>query len=168
MFFLNPSTGGVASGNNIPAEYTLEMADVSEVKAWRNANSAVVAAALSSLAPTLNEQKASLLADLASRRYELEVGGFDYMGARVMSDRESQSKIQGLMVGVQLMGDSFTTSWKCSGGQWLNLDKAGAIGLIAAALTHVSGLYSREAALAAQIEAASDLEGFQEATANFS
>lgn len=167
MIYLNPNTGGITSGQNIPDAYTVALENVEAVKAWRAENPGIVAASVATILPTPDELKAALIADLATRRYEIEVGGFDYLGARVMSDRESQSKIQGLMVGVQLMGDSFATSWKCSGGQWLSLDKAGAIGLIAAALSHVSGLYTREAALAAQITASDDLTGFADRVAAF-
>lgn len=110
------------------------------------------------LPPTIDEQKTNLLSSLATKRYDVEVGGFDYLGKRVLSDRESQSKIQGLMVGIQLLGDAFSTSWKCKDGEWLMLDKNTALGMIGAALTHVSTLYVREGVLADQIKNATTQE----------
>lgn len=102
--------------------------------------------------------KAEATAQLAAMRYEREVGGFDYLGERVMSDRESQSKIGDLALGIQFSGDAFSVAWKCYGGEWLHLDKAGALGLIAAGFSHVGGLFNREAVFSERIQAATTVE----------
>lgn len=95
----------------------------------------------------LADRKAAMLAQLAYRRWQIEVGGFDFRGKRVMSDRDSQAKIQGLVAGISRAGDDFNTAWKCYGGQWLHLDRAGAEELVDTAIVHISTLFSREAHL---------------------
>lgn len=105
--------------------------------------------------PTLAERKAGLISRLAERRWEIETGGFEFRGKVVRSDADSQAKVNALMTGIALLGDSFTTSWKCQNG-WLKLDAAGAKALVAAGLTHVSSCFAREGELAEAINAATE------------
>ena len=107
--------------------------------------------------PTLDERKATLLARLAERRWEVETGGFTFRGRRVKSDADSQAKINGLMTGIALLGDSFHTAWKCSDG-WLQLDAQGARELVTAGFAHVAVCFARESELSAAITSATEDE----------
>ena len=107
--------------------------------------------------PTLDESKADMLDRLATRRWEVETGGFTFRGRRVKSDADSQAKINGLMTGIALLGDSFHTAWKCSDG-WLQLDARGARELVTAGFAHVAVCFAREGELSAAITSATEDE----------
>ena len=118
--------------------------------------------------PTLDERKATLLARLAERRWEIETGGFAFRGKTVKSDADSQAKVNALMTGIALLGDSFHTKWKCWDG-WLQLDAQGARELVTAGFAHVALCFAREGDLAAMIDAAAeeDLPSLAEAVEKF-
>ena len=118
--------------------------------------------------PTLDERKTGLIARLAIRRWEVETGGFAFRGKVVKSDADSQAKINGLMTGIELLGESFHTKWKCQNG-WLQLDAQGAQELVTAGFAHVALCFAREGDLAAMIDAAAeeDLPSLAEAVEAF-
>ena len=118
--------------------------------------------------PTLAERKTALIDRLAERRWEIETGGFTFRGKTVKSDADSQAKVNALMTGIGLLGDSFHTSWKCQNG-WLQLDALGARELVAAGFAHVALCFDREGDLAAMIDAAAeeDLPSLAEAVEAF-
>ena len=105
--------------------------------------------------PTLDERKATLLARLAERRWEIETGGFTFRGKTVKSDADSQAKVNALMTGIELLGESFHTSWKCKNG-WIQLDAQGARELVAAGFAHVALCFDREGELAELIASAGE------------
>ena len=107
--------------------------------------------------PSPDEQRVRLRARLAERRWEIETGGFSFGGKRVSSDPVSQAKIQGIMVGVQLAGSSFSAPWKCKDG-WVWIDSKSGPALVAAGLKHVSASFEREEELSVAIDAATDAE----------
>ena len=105
--------------------------------------------------PTLAERKTALIERLAERRWEIETGGFTYNGKTVKSDADSQAKVNALMTGIGLLGDSFHTSWKCKNG-WLQLDALGARELVTAGFAHVARCFAREGELAEEINSAAE------------
>ena len=105
--------------------------------------------------PTLAERKAGLISRLAERRWEIETGGFEFRGKVVRSDADSQAKVNALMTGIALLGDSFATSWKCLNG-WLKLDAQGARELVTAGFAHVALCFAREGELSAAITSATE------------
>lgn len=118
--------------------------------------------------PTLADRKTVLSDRLAERRWEIETGGFTFRGKTVKSDADSQAKINGLMTGIELLGESFHTKWKCQNG-WLQLDAQGARELVTAGFAHVALCFAREGDLAAMIDAAAeeDLPSLAEAVEAF-
>ena len=112
----------------------------------------------SPIPPTIDERKFTLLSALADKRWQKEVGGFLFHGKTVMSDRESQSKIQGLSIALAAEGETFGLRWKCANNEWLYLNAATAQELIFAALTHVQTQFNREGELSDQINAATTNE----------
>ena len=118
--------------------------------------------------PTLDDRRANLLSRLATRRWEVETGGFAFRGKVVKSDADSQAKVNALMTGIALLGDSFHTKWKCQNG-WLQLDAQGARELVTAGFAHVALCFAREGDLAAMIDAAAeeDLPSLAEAVEAF-
>ena len=118
--------------------------------------------------PTLDDRRANLLSRLAARRWEVEMGGITFREKHVKSDADSQAKINGLMTGIELLGESFHTKWKCQNG-WLQLDAQGARELVTAGFAHVALCFAREGDLAAMIDAAAeeDLPSLAEAVEAF-
>lgn len=118
--------------------------------------------------PTLDERKATLLARLAERRWEIETGGFAFRGEVVKSDADSQAKVNALMTGITLLGDSFKTAWKCRDG-WLQLNAQGARELVTAGFAHVALCFAREVELSEWIASAGeeDLPALAEAVEAF-
>lgn len=118
--------------------------------------------------PTVEVRKAALREALAERRWEIETGGFTFRGKTVKSDADSQAKVNALMTGIELLGESFHTSWKCQNG-WLQLDAQGARELVTAGFAHVALCFAREGDLAAMIDAAAeeDLPSLAEAVEAF-
>ena len=112
--------------------------------------------------PTLDDRRANLLSRLATRRWEVETGGFAFRGKVVKSDADSQAKVNALMTGIALLGDSFHNGW-------LQLDAQGARELVTAGFAHVALCFAREGDLAAMIDAAAeeDLPSLAEAVEAF-
>lgn len=100
----------------------------------------------------LADAKASRLADLAAVRFARETGGV----AGFRTDRESQSLIVGAALAATL-DPAYTVEWKSSAG-WVTLNAAQLLAAAQAVRTHVQGCFSNERALAAEIDAAADLQ----------
>lgn len=103
--------------------------------------------------PTLDERRTAMRGRLAARRYAAEVAGFDFRGARIFSDQESQSAIAGAWQAAQLV-PGFGTAWKCQGNAWLQLDEEGLRDLFLGVVALKAGCFAREHSIAAQIDAA--------------
>lgn len=109
--------------------------------------------------------RAQLIADLAARRYQVEIGGVTFGGATVDTTREAQAQIastysalkDGLVSGVE---------WKAQTG-WLVLDLAAFTPIATAVAQHVQASFAAERAVQDQIEALTDAElsGFDVAAA---
>ena len=117
--------------------------------------------------PTLDHRKDAMLADLAARRYAVEVAGIVYVRASdsaaygIATDRDSQPKLAAERAaatdGLRVADDV----WKCldlATGRYVFIPftDAEVIAFANAARAHVSAAFKREGELAAQIEAAED------------
>lgn len=110
---------------------------------------------------TLDEQKATALAALAARRWQVETGGIDYLGHRIATDRESQSAIgntRQLLAFAAEAGDPMTVDWKIADGDFLTLDLEQITAVALAVGGHVRACFAHEGAQAAHIKAAADAE----------
>jgi|GEM_PF-3702662 len=108
-------------------------------------------------APTLDEWKSHRKNLIAAARYEEEVGGVDYLGVRMHTDRDSQAKYTAAVVAYQATG-AFPPVWKGVSG-WLAIGSAEVmLGLAAAVQQHIAALYVKEEALAGMVDAAKTRE----------
>ncbi|GAC1042244.1 DUF4376 domain-containing protein [Rhizobium sp. No.120] len=94
---------------------------------------------------------ADLTAYAASKRYALEVGGFVYDGHPISTDRDSQSKISSVALAANLVGSTFSTSFKCADGTFFTLSQSDAIAMATAVMKFISGCFDTEATLVAAI-----------------
>lgn len=105
------------------------------------------------LIPVLEYLKQVKKQEIASKRYDAEVGGVKFGEYLMHTDRESQSKYTGAIVAFQATG-LFPQAWKGING-WLPLPSHEV--LFALAMTvqkHVNDCYVKEAMLEMQIDAA--------------
>ena len=103
--------------------------------------------------PTLDERKATLLARLAERRWEVETGGVTIGGMTVETD--DRSKLLIVNAAARAREDStYTVRWKIGPGTFITLDAATLIAAEAAVFAHVQRCFAREAELSGQIDAA--------------
>jgi hypothetical protein len=113
--------------------------------------------------PTLEETKASKLAEIAEARYEEEVGGVEYLGVRMHTDLDSQSKYTGAVVALQATG-TLPENWKGING-WLEIpDGSTLMNLASVVVQHVNTCFLREKNLSDQIKAAESVEVVQAIT----
>jgi hypothetical protein len=96
-----------------------------------------------------------LLDRLATRRWEIETGGFVFLDRPIMSDDRSQLAILGAFTAARA-DPAFATIWKCADATWLTLDHAQCLALFETAAAHKQACFARETALAAQITQAGD------------
>lgn len=96
-------------------------------------------------------------ADLAAIRYTKEVGGVEFMGKKVKTDRESQSTITSTVV-LFNTGSMQTIDFKCDNGEWLhNLTKEQFMALAMTVSGYVNSCFRAET-LANEIISALPLE----------
>ena len=109
--------------------------------------------------------------EISNKRYQAEVGGIEYNGAQIHTDRESQAKIQAaamvaltkltqgsLPADVQSLIALLPTrlDWKGK-NEWLEADDETIIQLAFLVFTHVQQCYQRERQLQEQIEQATTI-----------
>ena len=109
--------------------------------------------------------------EISNKRYQAEVGGIEYNGAQIHTDRESQAKIQAaamvaltkltqgsLPSDVQSLIALLPTSldWKGK-NEWLETDDETTIQLAFLVFNHVQQCYQRERQLQEQIEQATTI-----------
>ena len=107
-------------------------------------------------------------AEIANARYQTEVGGIEYNGAQIHTDRESQAKIQAaaMVALTRLTQDNLPADvqsliallptrldWKGK-NEWLEADDETIIQLAFLVFNHVQQCYQRERQLQEQIEQA--------------
>lgn len=114
--------------------------------------------------------------EISNKRYQAEVGGIEYNGAQIHTDRESQAKIQAaamvaltkltqgsLPADVQSLIALLPTrlDWKGK-NEWLEADDETTIQLAFLVFNHVQQCYQRERQLQEQIEQATTIEELNE------
>lgn len=104
---------------------------------------------------SLERAKEQALSDIASKRYDVEVGGVDLNGTVVSTDRESQNKYIAVRI-IAKEDPAYTVTWKTLNG-FVTLDATSIISIADGVRNHVQSCYDREAELAALIDGAADL-----------
>jgi hypothetical protein len=107
--------------------------------------------------PTLEELRARKLAELADLRWEKETSGTTFNGMPVATDAVSQTKYIGAVVGAQIDPNA-VINWKMADGTFVTLDAQAITAVAMAVRAHVQACFDNEAALKAQVEAASSTE----------
>jgi hypothetical protein len=100
--------------------------------------------------------KKLILADLAARRYQVEVGGIELNGSVVSTDRDTQSKISGAAAAVAA-GLPTPLTWKSPSG-FVTIDAPTLTALALAIATHVQAAFETEALHTAAIQALTEVE----------
>lgn len=100
----------------------------------------------------VNAARVDMLAELADKRWRVEVGGTTVGGVHVLTDRDTQAKL----VAARIMAKedpTYTVNWKSADG-FVVMDAATIIAVADGVRAHVQAAFDREAALTAQIMAA--------------
>ncbi|MGV1793840.1 DUF4376 domain-containing protein [Rhizobium sp. A37_96] len=105
--------------------------------------------------PVAVVNKADLVAYTAGKRFLLETGGFSFMSRDISTDRDSQSKIGNVALAANIVGPSFSTSFKCSDGSFFTLNQEDALSMAKAVMNFVSGCFDAESAIGAAISSGS-------------
>lgn len=117
----------------------------------------VVAGQVVAVEESLVARRAELLASLAERRWQAEIGGIALPdGTRLDTDDRAKLLITGARAAA-LADPGFATRWKCAGGQWLELDSAQVLAAYAAIFGHVSACFAREAEIAEMVAEAESI-----------
>lgn len=115
-------------------------------------------------APTLAEAKAAKLAQLATQRWEIEVGGitFTYAGQPVPIPTDRPERAEAF-IAAQLAGGNpaYTRKIKVMNGVFIEADAATIIAVAGLIDAHVQACFDNEAALTAQILAAGSVSAVQ-------
>lgn len=104
------------------------------------------------LASHLEAKKAGKLAELASSRYDEEIGGMDFSGMTIRTDRESQALVTGAALKAT-SDNTYVCRWKTTRG-FVELTASEIIAVADAVRDHVQSSFDKEATLIAQVEAA--------------
>lgn len=106
---------------------------------------------------TLESAKEAKLAELADWRYRQEIGGVNFFGARIKTDRESQATVNSAFTS---LSQGFITSidWKAAGGVWIQLGLEQIRPIAQAVAAHVQACFTAEKNLAAEINALTTIE----------
>ena len=108
---------------------------------------------------TLAEQKSALLARLAQRRWEVEVGGTEVGGYAIATDDRSKLMLTGAFM-AQAANPEFSTNWKTGSG-WVTIDAATIRSLYASVSAHVDRCFRREKEIGDSITAAQTVDGVE-------
>jgi hypothetical protein len=108
------------------------------------------------VAKSLALLKSEKTAAITARRWEVETGGITLNGAAIATDAATQAKLSGAL---QLVQDDDTRilDWKGANG-WISLNAAGVTAIAVAVGLHVQACFTREKALHAAVDAASDTD----------
>jgi hypothetical protein len=105
---------------------------------------------------TLEERKEQQLQALAFWRYTKEVSGVFLNGAKVRTDRESQSQIASAYVSLK-EGLVSSVNFKTANGGWIALTAAEIAAVARAVAEHVQKWFTLESVIADQIKSAPDI-----------
>ena len=99
----------------------------------------------------------------ASKRYDFEVGGIDFNGLAVRTDRFTVERIyQARFLAKE--DAAFTTDWKLGDGTFLTIDAPTIIGLSDAVTAHLKEAFTKEKTANTSIDAATTLAELQAIT----
>lgn len=101
--------------------------------------------------------KDDLTAAAAAKRYEVEFGGTTFNGSPLPTDAKTQSALTAAYVKAQADPNYTIDSWKSGPGTFSTLDAPTIIALADAIEAHVQACFTREAAIAGEIAAATTL-----------
>ncbi|MEP2955514.1 MAG: DUF4376 domain-containing protein [Sulfitobacter sp.] len=101
--------------------------------------------------------KAQLLDAAAAKRYEVEFGGTTFNGSPLATDTKTQAALTAAYVKAQADPNYTIGSWKSGPGTFSTLDAPTIIALADAIEAHVQACFTREAAIAGEIAAATTL-----------
>lgn len=103
--------------------------------------------------PKLEDLKQRALKKLEALRYEREVGGMDFMGMTIPTDRATQSKLD--TAHRRASADpTYSVKWKIGFNQWVDLDAPTIIAIGDAMEAHIRGAFAWEAVKAEEINTA--------------
>lgn len=125
--------------------------------AWHVSDEAQATAILAAHDP-LPAARAQRLAELAAYRWERQVAGFSLAGVRFETDAEARANLAGAALAALLAaqaGDDYSVVWKSPDGP-VALDGATVMAAARQIEAWVRGLFTREAALAAEMLALAD------------
>ena len=94
----------------------------------------------------------ALKAIVADRRYRSEIGGCEWNGYPVATDRASQSKLMAEMLAIVSATRADPSIWKMADGQFVSLSNAEMQSLIMTVRAHVANAFQWEAGLVAMID----------------
>lgn len=111
--------------------------------------------------PTEAKLRRTRFNDLAELRWQRETGGLDLSGgARIITTRESQSQIAGVVQSINAALITGPIDWKLASG-WQQLSDAEILAIGGAVADHVKRCFAAERAVFEQMEATTgDLAGF--------
>jgi hypothetical protein len=106
---------------------------------------------------TLESVRAEKLQEIMAWRYAREISGVAFEGVTITTDRDSQHKITGALMG---MKDNFsaTLDWKASDGQWITLTVEMLTALSKSVFDHVQACYQMEKTYSQLVFAATTIE----------
>lgn len=136
----------------LPYHVTAESDMFDAVDEYAKAHADEVTEEVAPPAPTLAEVKAAKKAELAAARYAAEIGGIEFAGAHIKTDRESQALITGAALSAT-QDPGYSVVWKAEGG-FVTLSAEQIIAAAQAVRAHVERCFSREAELVAAVDAA--------------
>lgn len=99
---------------------------------------------------SVSDRQAQMLADLASKRFEVETAGIILGGALIKTDRETNAIITGAYVQAQNNPD-FLIRWKIANGLFTTLNSATIIAIGDAVTQHIQACFNREDELTQEI-----------------
>jgi hypothetical protein len=108
-------------------------------------------------APTLSERKEQRLAELATIRWDQEIGGIELGAMRVKTDPESAGKLTAAHVTATENPAYLIENWKVAPGVFVSLDAPTIIMAAGAVRDHVQSCFNREALLSAAILSATTI-----------
>ena len=132
-------------------------------------NGNAVAVMIREAAPTLDELKAAAKAALATKRWDVEIGGTEFNGIALETDDRSKFLLTGAVLRAQTEPD-FSPRWKLPDGTWRELDAATLRLMFGAVSDWVTACFAREAVLAELIDSAAstdDLAALEPALVKF-
>lgn len=111
--------------------------------------------------PTLEEAKATKLAELDDFRWQVEIGGTEMAGITIRTDPNSQAKVAAAYTMARLDPSYEVPTWEALPGLFVPLSNAQLIAMGEAVRDHVQDTFNRKAVLHGQIAALESVEAVE-------